>query len=114
MANNDTEHFVTLYRAVGLEEYYSIIRKNKFSCHPAGAEVKYFGLDYAETERFANLIINLEVVAVFSVIIMRDVVERVGDYTHVDPFLFRKGTIEIHNDDLICFNNAIQSVLQVL
>jgi hypothetical protein len=114
MLDNNNAGFITLYRAVGLEEYYSIIRTNRFSCHPAGAEVKYYGLDYTETETFANMIINLEVVAVFSVVLEKDVVEQIGDFTHVDPFLFHSGTIEVHISNLSCFNDAIKLITQVL
>jgi hypothetical protein len=114
MGTDDTGRLTTLYRAVGLEEYYSIIRTEQFSCHPTGAEVKYFGLDYKETERFANMVINLEVVAVFAVTVLCSVLDQVGDFTEVDPFLFKKGTVEIHYTDLKCFNNAIDTIVQVL
>ena len=104
----------SLYRAVGLEEYYSIIRKKKFSCHPAGAEVKYFGLDRDETVKFANMIININVVAVFEVTIPSATLEQIGDFTEVDTFLFKRGTVEIHKTDLDIFNDAIGSIIQVL
>ena len=114
MESIDIGQLAAIYRAVGLEEYYSIIRKNEFSCHPAGAEVKYFGLDRGETEEFANLIINVDVVAVFGVIIPSITLEQVGDFTKVDTFLFKKGTVEIHKADLNIFNDVIESITQVL
>ena len=110
----DAGQLTILYRAVGLEEYYSIIRTNRFSCHPAGAEIKYFGLDRGETERFADMVINLGVVAVFAVSIRNEILEEIGDFTNVDPFLFKKGTVEIHTTVLDKFNNALDSIVQVL
>ena len=110
----DTGQLTALYRAVGLEEYYSIVRRNELSCHPTGAEVKYFGIDRGETEKFANMVINLDVVAVFEVVISKVVLEEVGDFTEVDKFLFKKGTVEIHKTDLDRFNSAIESIVQVL
>lgn len=114
MDSVDARKITILYRAVGLEEYYSIIRTNKFSCHPLGAEIKYFGLDLKETKRFADMIINLGVVAVFAVTVRNEILEQIGDFTIVDPFLFKKGTIEIHTTDLDKFNNALGSITQVL
>ena len=106
--------FTFLYRAVGLEEYYSVIQTNIFTCHPSGAEVKYFGLDSRETEKFANLIINIDVVAVFEILISNTTLNQIGDFTNVDQFLFTKGTVMIHKADLSNFNKTIISIKQVL
>jgi len=114
MCFNEIEQFITVYRAVGLEEYYSIIQTNLFTCHPTGAEVKYFGLDRKETELFANMIINLDVVAVFEIEVSKTTLKQVGDFTDVDQFLFKKGTVIIHKTDLDTFNNTVQSIIQVL
>ena len=110
----NSNELTVLYRAVGLEEYYSIIQTNSFTCHPTGAEVKYFGLDFIETEKFANLIINLDIVAVFRIMIPSSNLKLIGDFTNVDQFLFKKGTVMIHKINLIDFNNAIKSIIQVL
>ena len=104
------EKLMRLYRAVGLEEYYSIMRTKKFACHPEGSEVKYFGIDFEETLAFANEIINIEVIAVIETGVLYDTLNRIGDFTYVDPFLFKKGTVEIHHTHLDEFNNAIKYI----
>ena len=64
------EKLTHLFRAVGIEEYYSIMRTKKFACHPEGSEIKYFGIDFEETLAFANEIINIEVIAVIEVSVL--------------------------------------------
>ena len=98
---------VTLYRAVGAEEYYSIIDTNKFTTCSGMTEVKYFALDFEETTEYADKSYNTDVVAVFEVIVKRSVMELVGDFTHVDPSIFRAGTVVIHEEDIDEFNQAI-------
>ena len=109
-----TRQLTALYRAVGLDEYYSIIQSKLFTCHPTGAEVKYFGLDLRETEQFANMIINQDVVAVFEILLPKITLIKIGDFTEVDQFLFKKGTVMIHKINLNIFNNAVESIIQVL
>ena len=69
--------------------------------------MKYFGKSFPDTLRFADKIINKNVVAVVEVEVLRIVVEKVGDFAHVDPFLFKQGTVEIWEDNLNEFNDAI-------
>ena len=38
-------------------------------------------------------------------------VEEIGDFTHVDPFIFKSGTVIISADDLEFFNNSIQELI---
>ena len=105
-------NIVCLFRAVGDVEFYSIMRTKQFSIHPKGAHVKYFGLDYEETLAFANKIANIDVTAIIEVTVLRDVLERIGDFTQVDSFLFKGGTVEIQSEDLDEFNLAIQQIEQ--
>jgi len=100
----------TLYRAVGAEEYYSIMSTMQFSIHPRCLPVKYFGLDYNETLDFANMVINIDLVAVLEVMVEKDILDRIGDFTNVDVFLFRKGTVEIQPEYLDEFNKSVISV----
>ena len=39
--------------------------------------------------------------------VLGEVVNRIGDFITVDPFLFTHGTVEIYEDDLDEFNRAI-------
>ena len=103
---------VCLYRAVSAEEFYSIMKIHRFTFHPKGVDVKYFGVDFEETLAFANEIINIDLVAVIEVSVARAVLNRVGDFIHVDPFLFKSGTVEIHAEQLDEFNNAIKYIAQ--
>jgi hypothetical protein len=102
-----------LYRAVGDKEFFSIMSTSKFSCLPGGVGVKYFGKNYEETLKFADLIINRNIVAVVEVSIPCGVVRNVGDFINVDPFLFKHGTVEIWEDNLDVFNNAIHSIVHI-
>ena len=101
---------IFLYRAVNDREFYQIMKTSCFSCLPGGVDVKYFGKDFHDTLRFANKIINKNVVAIIEVEVFADIVEEVGDFVHVDPFLFTHGTVEIWERDLCKFNNSIVSI----
>ena len=103
---------VCLFRAVGDVEFYSIMRTKQFSIHPKGAHVKYFGLDYKETLAFADRVTNIDVTAIIEVAVLRDVLDRIGDFTHVDSFIFKSGTVVIQSEDLDEFNRAIQQIEQ--
>jgi len=102
-----------LYRAVGVEEYYSIMRTRKFSIG-RGVDVKYFGLDFGETLKFANTPIGRTSVAVFEVIVNKSIMEKIADFTVVDLFIFRKGTVIIYEENLDLFNSAIISIVHKL
>ena len=86
------------------------MRTKKFTCHPEGSEIKYFGIDFEETLVFANEIINIEVIAAIEVSILSDTLNKIGDFKWVDPFLFKKGTVEVHHTYLDEFNNAIRYI----
>lgn len=101
------KNYYILYRAVGAEEFSSIIRTNQFSILEYGLHVKHFGLNYQETLCFANKDFNIDVVAIFEVEVIEKVLLEIADFTHVDPYIFRSGTVEIKFNDLSKFNNAI-------
>ena len=110
MEFNGENGIVILYRAMGAEEFYLLMQTRRFALIPNGIGVKYFGINYEETLAFANKIVSIDIVAVIEVGILRDVLERIGDFTHVDPFLFKKGTVEIQREHLEEFNDAIQFI----
>ncbi|MCL2017119.1 MAG: hypothetical protein FWG68_12825 [Defluviitaleaceae bacterium] len=99
-----------LYRAVGVEEYFSIKRTGKFSLHNLGVDVKYFGLNFEETLKFADMLFNVEVVAIISVEIDAAKLQNLADFTHIDTYLFKSGTAIITAANLPCFNSAIKNI----
>jgi len=101
---------IKLYRAVGAEEYYSIMDTNKFETCNGMTEVKYFALNFIEATAYADKSYNTDVVAVFEIDAKRAVVERIGDFTRVDPSIFKAGTIIIHEEDIDEFNQSIISI----
>jgi hypothetical protein len=74
------------------------------------SNVKYFGVDYEETVAFANKIQLIDIVAIIEAGVLYDTLLRIGDFTHVDSFLFKKGTIIIQAEDLHEFNKAVQYI----
>jgi len=100
-----------LYRAVNDREFYSIMQTAKFSCLPGGVGVKYFGKNFEDTLRFADMVINRNIVAIVEIEVLRDIVTRIGDFIDVDPYLFRNGTVEIWESDLDEFNNSIVRIV---
>ena len=106
---------VNLYRAVCADEFYSIMESNQFTLPPdKSTSVKYFGVDLNETVEFANIIQFIDIVAVVEVGISYDILLQVGDFTHVDIFLFKKGTVIIHAEDLSKFNDDIRYIVHKL
>jgi len=99
-----------LYRAVGADEYSSIISTKRFAVLEHGLHVKHFGLNYEETLAFAEKDFNIDVAAIFEIAVDEGTLKGIGDFTHVDPFIFRSGTVEIRADRLTEFNNAIQEI----
>ena len=96
-----------LYRAVDDSEFYIIMQTERFSCLPGGVGLKYFGKNFDDTLRFANKVLNRNIVAVVEVEVLRKVVMKIGDFIDVDPYIFRCGTVEIWETDLDEFNNSI-------
>jgi len=88
------------------------MQTSKFSINPEGIHVKYFGVNFEETLCFANKIINIDIAAVIEVGVLEDTVKKIGDFIHVDPFLFKSGTVEIQDEYLDEFNSAIKYIIQ--
>jgi hypothetical protein len=104
------DELVGLYRAIGSDEFESVMLTKQFSFLKNKAEVKYFGFNFDETLRFANKAFNMDLVAVIEVKINKVVLDKIGDFTHVDPFLFKSGTVEIQPENLDEFNRAIVKI----
>jgi hypothetical protein len=102
---------ISLYRAVGLDEFYSIRETKQFSIYEGGVEVKYFGVNFEETLVFADMLINTNVVAIFEVQLPKKILDKIGDFTHVDPIIFKSGTVVIYEKDLHIFNAALIKIV---
>ena len=110
--DGESEILTKLYRAVGVEEYLSVVRNKCFDVHPdgLGAEVKYFGNDFAETLKFVNSALGKSYVAIFEISILTSVVNAIDDKTPVDATIFKSGTVVIQSADLDFFNKNIRYI----
>ena len=106
-----SEETAVLYRAIGADEFYSVMSTKRFALHPKRVPVKYFGLNFEETLAFANMVINIDIVAVLEIHVDKNILDRVGDFTQVDVFLFKKGTVEIQPENMDEFNESIRTVI---
>jgi len=106
----ETNNSVTsLYRAVGPDEFYSIMKSGEFSVIPEGLQAKQFGLSFEETLSFANKYPDIG--AIIEVKVPTDVLNKIGDFSQVDKFIFKNGTVTIHADQLCEFNAIIQEII---
>ena len=114
--DTESEIYTKLYRAVGEEEYLSIIRDKCFATHPdgLGAEVKYFGKNFEETLLFVNTALGKSYVAIFEISISANIVNAIDDKTPVDATIFKSGTVVIQSEDLEFFNDNVRCILHKL
>jgi hypothetical protein len=108
-ASKTGNQLISIYRAVGPDEFYSVMKSGKFNVIPNGLQAKQFGLSLEETLKFANKYSDIG--AIIEVKIPINILRKIGDFTHVDRFLFKNGTITIHLDKLVEFNNVIQQII---
>lgn len=77
----------------------------RFQTAYGGMEYKQFGRSLEETKSFRNTVDPAS--HIVGVTIDKDTLDRIGDYTPVDSFNFRSGTVSIHESDLGEFNESI-------
>ena len=106
-----SDETIKLYRAMGASEFEEVMITKQFSLLKNKAEVKYFGFDFEETLQFANKAFNVDLVAVVEVSISETILDEIGDFTQVDPYLFKCGTVEIQPQRLDEFNRAIINII---
>ncbi|WP_275444447.1 RHS repeat-associated core domain-containing protein [Delftia tsuruhatensis] len=99
-----------LYRAVGPEEFNSIMKTKQFSFPPNGSEMKQFGFQFDEVLKFSNF--QSDYAAIIRVDIPTNIL---GNFniTHgqIDPFIFRSGVLTIQGiDDLNKLNQSLRSI----
>jgi hypothetical protein len=102
------DSLTSLYRAVGPDEFYDVMKTGEFNVIPNGLQAKQFGLSYEETLKFAEKYSDIG--AVIEVKLPTDVLNKLGDFTQVDRFIFKNGTVTIEADKLGEFNKAIQEI----
>ena len=82
--------------------------RHRFTLAEGGFEGKQFGLNAEETLKFANW--DLSAVAVLEVQLPKSILDSIGDFTSVDRFIFKSGTVTITKDVLDIFNDAIMLI----
>lgn len=107
-AEDVSKDLTTLFRAVGPEEFYDVIKTGKFSVTPQGLQAKQFGLSFDETLKFADKYSDIG--AIIEVKIPTEQLNKLADFTQVDKFIFKSGTVTIHVDKLDDFNKMIQEI----
>ena len=108
---SSSEDLTSIYRAVGPEEYFDLFDVKKFRPGPKSAKVKYFGLDFDETLKFADW--TPDASAIIEVKIPDSVLKDIGDFTPLDTPIFKHGTVTIPGDQLDIFNKYITDILHV-
>jgi len=104
-----TESLTSLYRAVGPDEFYNVMKTGEFSVIPNGLQAKQFGLSFEETLKFADKYSDIG--AIIEVKVPTSVLNKIGDFTQVDKFIFKNGTVTIQADKLGDFNKIIQELI---
>jgi hypothetical protein len=104
----DENGVICLYRAIGIDEYYALRDSKRFEvAEGISADVKYFGVSRKETEAFADLAYNIHAVSIVRVLVKKEELAGFADFTHLDEFLFRAGTVTIYGADLNKLNKII-------
>lgn len=103
------ESLTSLYRAVGPDEFYDVMKTGEFNVIPNGLQAKQFGLSFEETLKFADKYSDIG--AIIEVKVPTSVLNKIGDFTQVDKFIFKSGTVTIHADKLGEFNKIIQELI---
>ncbi|MEK4852805.1 hypothetical protein NST04_23340 [Paenibacillus sp. FSL H7-0756] len=103
---------ISLFRAVGPEEFYQIFKTGTFEIGGSGFEAKQFGYTLEETLAFANKF--KDYAAIIEVKISKNALKKLGDFTSVDPFIFKSGTVTITLEKLGDFNKMIKEIIHAL
>ncbi len=93
--SNISQEMTKLYRSVGAEVYMDIMGSIVFNLTLNGMESKQFGLNPLETLKFVNW--DKSAVAVIETEIPTRILEMIGDFTPVDPGIFKSGIVTIQD-----------------
>jgi len=111
-SNDSIDNITSLYRAVGKEELYSILKTRRFSMLPGGLEVKHFGVDYNEVCIFSEMDINTHLSAVLETKVLKSILTKInGIVFDIDAYVFKSGIVVITSDKLNEFNDALVDVI---
>jgi hypothetical protein len=105
------DEITSIYRAVGPQEYYNVLDSGKFSRIAQALQAKQFGVGLQDTINFAER--YSDIAAVLEVKIPKTILDKVGDFTHVDTRIFKNGTISIQPYNLDEFNKYIKEILHI-
>ena len=114
-ATNTAGDTRTLYRGVGADEYTDIMDTGGFRPNPNGGSFetgKQFGYDLDEVLDFSDFATDIS--GVVKVEVPTSTLNNIGDPTHVDPFVFRSGTVTIPTNKLDEFNSCISGLCDAL
>ena len=100
---------VSIYRAVGYEEYHDIMKDKQFRFAKNTLEVKEFGNYSDETLKFANHAINKDKVAIIKVTLPQETYLKL-EHLKLDNFWFKGGTPVVNADMLGEFNKNIINI----
>ena len=99
---------ISIYRAVGPEEFYDIFENRLFRTTDTSIYAKQFGFDFDETLVYADW--APDAAAIIEVKIPYSVLKDIGDFTPIDTQIFKNGTVTIHGDQLDIFNKYITDI----
>jgi hypothetical protein len=85
------------------------MKTGEFSVIPNGLQAKQFGLSFEETLKFADKYSDIG--AIIEVKVPTSALNKIGDFTQVDKFIFKNGTVTIQADKLGEFNKIIQELI---
>ncbi|MBI7130104.1 Rhs family-like protein [Pseudomonas aeruginosa] len=100
---------VYLYRAVGPEEFYSIMDSGKFSLRYEGNEMKQFGMNLNEVLTYANT--NFDYSAVVKAVVDKSALKGF-EVTHgqIDSFIFKSGVVTVKEGGMELLNRSVRSI----
>jgi len=107
------ENTITVwFRAVGVEEFLSLMDTKKFSTREVSSSMKQFGLSLEETIKYADKKINKEYVSILKITLKVEALDLQDYEAKPDPFIFKSGTVTIQKENLEKLNDYILSIEQ--
>jgi hypothetical protein len=111
-SKSNKDDVVEIYRAVGPNEYADIVATNRFRASGRGSlDAKQFGISLIETKLFSSSAFNrAKDMHVVAAKIRRSDLNRLADFTRVDEFMFKGGTVTIQPENLDDFNSSLLGI----
>jgi RHS repeat-associated protein len=101
---------ISLYRAVGPEEFYSLINGGRFAFGPNGTTMKQFGFKLDETLKYANW--STDYAAIIRADIPRSALKDLSvSFGQIDAYIFRNGVVTVEGQRALdALNRAVISI----